>query len=96
MYLSNAKTDELKIEIDYISGSTIIDANCENSSIIIRGVSSLNNYSSVVINESTIVNNSNMSSSVWSTNISTYSNPETFGGFLKNKVLTVAKFIGLQ
>ena len=52
--------------------------------------------SSINIDTSGIISNGSISNTVLNSPIESYTDSLTLGGFIKNKLLTVSKFIGLQ
>lgn len=94
--ITNFKNSEAHIEFDFVSGKVFIDSTNSNFDIMCRGVVSIINLSNVEIDKSAIVNVSNITETVFSAPMSSFTDSDTFGGFVKNKILTVAKFIGLS
>ena len=84
------------LEFDFISGKVFVDSTNSNFEIKCRGVISVVNLSPIVIDDSSIINIDMVSNGVWSVPVNKFSDSDSIGGFIKNKVLTVAKFIGLS
>lgn len=94
MYISKANP-QTAVEIDFISGKIIIDAE-SNNAVVIRGIAVIDNRSATALACDASLSKSEITQNILSANVSAYNDPDTFAGFIKNKVLTVAKFIGLQ
>lgn len=94
--LSN-KTGTDSVSIDLVSGQVILDATVTNGTIVIRGVGGItdNSVGATVIS-SALLNDTNVASAVWDDLLSDHTTAGTFGGFVQNTLLTVAKFLGLK
>lgn len=84
------------LEFDFISGSVFIDSTNMNFGIICRGIAKIVNLSAVTIDMSSTMSTSYVTETIFSTPMVQFTDSNTFGGFVKNKLLTVAKFIGLS
>lgn len=83
--------------VDFISGKlTITNNNSNIKELVVRGVGIVNNLSSVIVDTSGIISNNSISEAIMEAPLDKYTDSNTLGGFIKNKLLTVAKFIGLQ
>ena len=96
VYIDNFNSDNINLNMDFISGGVYISASVTAVDMAIRGMVVFKNFSNVVPKESVIINPESITDTIFNTNMSAYSDANTFGGFVKNKLLTVAKFIGLK
>lgn len=94
--IMNFNDPDTMVEFDFISGRLFVDNTNHDITIACRGVVSLINLSNITIDTSGMVNPSLITDSVLSAPIANYNDSNTFGGYIKNKVLSVAKFIGLS
>lgn len=96
IYFNNFNSANTRIDMDFISGKIILAGNNSNADFIVRGLLRVENLSSIVLDVSAIVNPTQITESIMTAPIGTFNDSTTFGGFIKNKVLTVAKFVGLK
>lgn len=88
---------ETTYTVDFISGKLTVTANNSNlKEFVVRGVGLINNLSSINIDTSSLISNNTVSEYVLKTPLDSFTDSNTLGGFIKNKLLTVAKFIGLS
>ena len=97
IYLDSFNDIGTTFTVDYISGKlTVTNNNSNIKEFVVRGVGIVNNLSSINIDTSGIISNGSISNTVLNSPIESYTDSLTLGGFIKNKLLTVSKFIGLQ
>lgn len=97
IYLDGFNDIDTTFTVDYISGKlTVTNNNTNIKEFVVRGVGIVTNLSSINIDTSGIISNGSISNTVLNSPIEIYTDSLTLGGFIKNKLLTVSKFIGLQ
>jgi hypothetical protein len=96
IYFDNFSDINTRVDMDFISGKVVLASNNHNSSFIIRGVVLLENLSDIEIDCSVIINPVQITDTLLRTPVNSYNDSDTLGGFIKNKLLTVAKFVGLK
>lgn len=97
MLFKNSILDHI-VNVNFTSGSFIVDSTCINGNVIMSGIVNLINYSQLPIQQSQIVTAQMFASNVmnYSMNEITDTTGNTLGGYIKNKLLTVFRFIGLK
>lgn len=89
--------DGTTFTVDFISGKlTVTSNNTLLKEFVVRGVGVIENLSNINIDTSSLISNNTVSEYVLKTPLDGFSDSNTLGGFIKNKLLTVAKFIGLS
>lgn len=79
------------------SGSIIVDSTCSSGIYNISGICNIVNYSDISISNEYIITPKNINNSLLNYNMDDISNIEnTLGYYIKNKLLTVFRFIGLK
>ncbi len=79
------------------SGSIIIDSTCTSGIYNISGICNIVNYSSISISDEYIITPKNINMNLLNYNMNDIPNTEnTLGDYIKNKLLTVFRFIGLK
>jgi len=87
------------ISIDMSSGHLIIDSTVTSGTIIVRGIAKLTDNSgpgATVNSDNLIQGVSQIADAVWDEQIDAHLSPGSFGAFMKKKLLTVGKFLGLK
>jgi hypothetical protein len=84
------------VECDFLSGKVAITSTCTGSRFVFRGDVTVQNNSTLSIDVVGIINNGSIRDAIFSTGMSQFIDGESFGGFIKNKLLTVSKFVGLS
>lgn len=91
------KTGPDAVSIDINSGQVILDSTVTNGVIVVRGVGGQltdNSNGATVYNQ--LVALDNIKNTVWNAQLDDYTLAGSIGLYLKSKVLTVAKFLGLK
>jgi len=85
--------------IDMSSGQVILDSTITNGNFTLRGIAKLTDNSTgtaVIDSEYLLGGNQAIANQVWGTTIASQTDASTLGGWIANKLLTVAKFLGLK
>jgi len=99
------KSGTESVSIDLASGQVILENTITAGTVVVRGVGKLIDTNgdtirsgtfngATIINET--VNNPCISKAVWEEPVVDYTDATTFGGYIKSKVLSVAKFLALK
>ena len=94
--LKNSITNNV-FNMNVESGSVIIDSTCTDGIYNISGICNIVNYSTLNISSDYIITPKNINSKLLSYNMNDItSGDNTLGDYIKNKLLTVFRFIGLK
>lgn len=86
------------INIGLSRGTVIVDSSCVGGNISVMGIGQVVNNSALEVNDSKLINVQLVSETTWSQDISAtqFSTNGSIGSYIKNKVLSVSKFLGLK
>lgn len=87
------------VSVNLQAGRVILDESCTGGTLIIRGIGSLVNNSSIPtanINKIGLLDLPSITSSVWSANKNDLTTSNSIGQYIVKKLLTVSKFLGLK
>lgn len=94
--LRNASSNVVSIDMN--SGQVILASTIDSGAWTIRGIAKLTNNATATatVNDLDLMNPTNIANRTWDIEISTVASVGTTGAQLKDKVLTVPKFLGLK
>ena len=92
------KTGSDSVSVDLVSGQVVLDSTVTAGTLRIAGTGALtdNSTGTTVVSRDGLLNQTDITASIWGAATSSHSVAGSFGEFVQSKLLTVAKFLGLK
>ena len=85
------------VSMDINSGRVTLNASVTSGTVILRGIAELfDNSAGATVDSSALINETNIGVAVWDGATADHEVAGSFGAFVQNTLLTVAKFLGLK